>query len=86
MLRKVPRIVRRGKPDEKLDETIEVVAFSNVGDVTLSVNGRVIGTKTPDAVRTVVWTDVALEPGLNEIAVEAGGRRDTHLITKTERE
>ena len=86
MLRKVPRVVRRGKPDEKLDETIEVVAFSNVGDVTLSVNGRVIGTKTPDAVRTVVWTDVALEPGLNEIAVEAGGRRDTHLITKTERE
>ena len=86
MLRKVPRVVRRGKPDEELDETIEVVAFSNVGDVTLSVNGRVIGTKTPDAVRTVVWTDVALEPGLNEIAVEAGGRRDTHLITKTERE
>ena len=86
MLRKVPRVVRRGKPDERLDETIEVVAFSNVGDVTLSVNGRKIGTKTPDAVRTVVWTDVALEPGLNEIAVEAGGRRDTHLITKTERE
>ena len=86
MIKKVPRIVRRGKPDEKLDETIEVIAFSNVGDVTLFVNGRKVGTKTPDAVKAVEWKDVALETGLNEIAVEAGGRRDVHLITKTEME
>jgi len=86
MLKKVPRIVRRGKPDEKLDETIEVVAFSNVGDVTLSVNGRVVGTKTPDAVKAVEWKDVALELGLNEITVEAGGMKESHLITKTEME
>lgn len=48
--------------------------------------GRKVGTKRPDAVKAVEWKDVALEKGLNEIAVEAGGRRDVHLITKTEME
>ena len=60
-----------------------VVAFSNVGDVTLSVNGRRIGAKAPDAVRVAEWTGVELRTGLNEIAVEAGGLKDAHLIEKT---
>ena len=78
----MPRILRRGQPDEKLDDKLDVVAFSNVGDVTLTLNGRVVGTKTPDAVKTVEWKDLELDQGLNEIVVEAGGRKDSHLIEK----
>ena len=54
----------------------EVVCFSNVGDVTLKVNGAVIGTARPDSVKSVTFTGVELAPGENEIVVEAGGLRD----------
>lgn len=84
MLRKVPRLVRRSGSDETVrDEAIDVVAFSNVGDVTLSVNGRRIGTKALDAVRVAEWKGVELRTGLNEIVVEAGGLKDAHFIEKT---
>ena len=82
MLKKVPRVFKRGQPDEKVDDRIDVVAFSNVGDVTLAVNGRVVGTKSPDAVKAVEWKGVELADGLNEIVVQAGGLRDGHLMTK----
>ena len=82
MLKKVPRVLRKGKPDEKIDDKIDVVAFSNVGRVTLSVNGRVVGSRDPDAVKTVEWKGLELDPGLNEIVVEAGGLIDRHFITK----
>lgn len=84
MLRKVPRLVRRpGSGETVRDEAIDVVAFSNVGDVTLSVNGRRIGAKAPDAVRVAEWKGIELRTGLNEIVVEAGGLKDAHLIEKT---
>ena len=56
---------------------VEVVAFSNAGDVTLAVNGKVVGTKTPDEVKTVRWQGVALVPGENRIEVTAGGRKES---------
>lgn len=49
-----------------------VVGFSNVGAVRLTVNGREIGVKDPDEVKTVVWKDVLLEEGANEIRLESG--------------
>ena len=54
-----------------------VMAFSNVGDATLTVNGRRVGTVSPDETMTATWDGVALAEGENEIAVEAGGRRAT---------
>ena len=59
------------------DPAARVVAFSNVGAVTLFVNGEKIGTQTPDDVRMVVFDDVRLSPGANEIRIEAGGLVDT---------
>ena len=63
----------------------EVVSFSNVGDVTLKVNGESVATATPDSVKSVTFTGVQLTPGENEIVVEAGGLRDSTLWTLQER-
>ena len=54
--------------------TVNVMAFSNVGDVTLSVNGRIVGVAKPDRVRTCCWRDVPLSMGLNHVEVRAEGR------------
>ena len=53
--------------------TATVLAFSNVGAVTLAVNGRTVGEEEPNEVRTVLWRGVPLEKGKNEIRVSAGG-------------
>lgn len=55
-------------------ELVTVMGFSNVGAVTLKVNGRIVGTQNPDEVKSVVWNDVSLIPGVNEIELLAGGR------------
>ena len=49
-----------------------VLAFSNVGAVTLSVNGRKVGTQVPDCVKTVFWRNVPLALGTNTIEIAAG--------------
>ena len=55
------------------NETVNVMGFSNVGEVRLSVNGKAVGTLMPDDVRTVVFRNVRLEPGENAVALESGG-------------
>ena len=55
------------------NSTATVLGFSNVGAVTLTVNGRVVGVKEPDAVKTVLWEDVPLAMGRNEVTLAAGG-------------
>lgn len=50
-----------------------IVGFSNVGDVTLFVNGVELGTKSPDAVKVVEWRDVPLKPGENLIELRSAG-------------
>ena len=52
-----------------------VMAFSNVGRVNLTVNGRSVGVCEPDCVKSCIWRDVRLEPGLNRVSIAAGGRR-----------
>ena len=49
-----------------------VLAFSNVGPVTLTVNGQCVGTKEPDGAKGVLWENVPLRTGDNEIEVVAG--------------
>jgi len=44
-------------------EKVDVMGFSNVGDVTLFVNGKKVGTMTPDNVCTVEWKGVPLQEG-----------------------
>lgn len=54
-------------------ENVPVTVYSNVGDVTLSVNGQPLGTVRPDAFRCAKWANVALRPGENIVEARAGG-------------
>lgn len=55
---------------------VDVMGFSNVGEVELLVNGVVIGRRMPDDVRTVEWNDVMLRNGTNTIELRAGKLTD----------
>ena len=61
---------------ERMTETTNalatVMAFSNVGRVKLFVNGKLYDEKEPDSIHTVLWEDVPLDDGVNEIQVRAG--------------
>ena len=57
-------------------DRVTVVGFSNVGAVTLRVNGVEVGTKEADEVRSVSWDGVKLAEGANEIELSAGGLTD----------
>ncbi len=56
---------------------VDVMGFSNVSNVTLFVNGKTVGTQTPDGVCTVEWKGVALREGWNVIELKAGGLSDS---------
>ena len=56
----------------KVGERFTVTGFANCGPVSLSVNGRSLGTKEPDAVKTVVWRDVNFDVGVNVVELRAG--------------
>ena len=58
---------------EATDAKTDVMGVSNVGMVTLVVNGREIGTQTPDSIRIVMWSGVELAPGRNIVELRAGG-------------
>ena len=55
----------------------DVVVFSNLkAPVELSVNGKVVGSKTPDAFMTVEFKSVGLASGKNDIVVTCCGRKE----------
>ena len=56
---------------------VNVMGFSNVGDVTLYINGKEIGMQKPDSVCTVEWKGVELQEGYNVIELKAGGLADS---------
>ena len=64
------------------NETVTVLGFSNLGDVTLTVNGRTIGTKKPNDVKTVLWESVPLSIGRNVVSLSAGGRESKAVWTR----
>lgn len=53
---------------------VTVLGFSNIGDVRLQVNGRDCGLRAPDDACGVIWKDVRLDSGHNDIRLESGGR------------
>lgn len=64
--------------------TIEV--YSNLSEVSLSVNGKSYGTKHPDPIRKMVWK-VNLKDGVNDIEATgktAGGPVNDHLLVNYE--
>ena len=52
----------------------DVLVFSNVGEVTLKVNGKVVGSRKSDRVNRVNFAAVPMAKGENLIEVSAGGR------------
>ena len=52
-------------------DKVMVRGFSNVGVVTLVLNGEPYGTLEPDAVKTVTWRDVPLVRGVNVIELRS---------------
>ena len=67
---------------ETMNTTTTVLAFSNAGAVTLTVNGRDGGTLTPDAVHAVCWHEVPLAPGKNDIVVSVRGQTVSSELTR----
>ena len=51
---------------------VDVLGFSNVGEVGLYVNGDKIGSAKPDSVKKVEWKGVRLKQGCNVIELRAG--------------
>ena len=70
---------------ERMAETANtaatVVGFSNCGDVTLVVNGKVVGAKAPDSVKVVKWESVPLADGENVIELRVGERAVSRRIS-----
>jgi len=64
------RNVERTKPETT------VRAFSNSGPAELFVNGKSYGKSYPDEVNVIVWENVILSEGNNEIVVKNRQRRD----------
>lgn len=59
------RNVNRVKP------VTEVQVFSNCGEITLKVNGKIVGKMQPDKLKICVFKNVQLNPGENKIEVTA---------------
>ena len=62
-----------GRFDVAPGRDVDVLVFSNIGTVTLEVNGKIVGEKAPDEVKSCLWRGIRLAPGVNSIAVRAGG-------------
>ncbi len=60
---------RRSTP--RTEAQTEVKAYSNGGEVTLTVNGQTVGAAKPDDVHICHWPNVTLKPGKNQVEVVA---------------
>ena len=54
---------------ERTERVTDVKVFTNLSHATLYVNGEKIGRKSKDALNRIVWKDVSLKEGKNEIRV-----------------
>lgn len=64
------------------NETLTVMGISNLGPVTLRVNGTDCGTARPTSACGVFWEKVPLKPGPNQIELSAGAHVRTAVWTR----
>jgi beta-galactosidase len=67
--------------NEREEAVTPVKVYSNAAEVTLRVNGQVIGTQAVDDLKIAQWAEVTLSPGENIIEVEA--TRDGQVLSDT---
>ena len=61
------------RAEQTTNAVATVIGFCNRGPVTLTVNGRRVGTHKPDEVKVVRWEDVELKLGENVLELSAEG-------------
>ena len=68
----------------ELKETcVPVLAFANVGPVTLKVNGEVVATRESDETACVRFDSVRLKAGANQLELSGGGQTASAIWTVT---
>ena len=78
----VLHLVGSRTPQGTTNEMLNVLGFSNVGDVELRVNGESIGRRTPDVAKAVLWEKVPLSLGTNHITLVAGGLAASNFFVR----
>ena len=67
-------------------EKVDVKVYTNLPAVTLFVNGKELGTEANNGNGTVLFRDVALEPGENRLKVVSGDLADSLIFERVETE
>lgn len=62
---------------KRLYAKTDIKVYSNQAKVTLYLNGKGIGTQSPDAYKMIVWKDVILKKGINKVEASAEGITQT---------
>lgn len=60
---------------ERTDATVQVKVYSNLNENTLYVNGKKIGKQKKDSLNRIVWQNVLLNKGENQIRVEGKSKK-----------
>lgn len=61
---------------KRAERVTPIKVYSNVGSVTLKVNGVTIGTRKPNDMKIAIWNNVTLKEGENTIVITAGKHKD----------
>lgn len=66
---------------EREDSLTDVIVFTTAPSARLYVNGKLVGTQKADSYATVIWKDVVLSPGANEVVVRTSVGEDSAIWT-----
>lgn len=70
-----PMLYLAGRHNIERNKTEQtVMAFSNLAEAELFVNGKSVGKKKPDSCAVIKWENVVLKPGDNELRVVSVGK------------
>ena len=69
--------------NERKDSVCQVKAYTNLDELSLFVNGKLIGKKKKDKINRVIWDDIILTKGKNTIEVR-GKKGKQNLVDKCE--
>ena len=66
---------------EREEPLTDVIVFTTAPSAKLYVNGKLVGSQKTDAYSTVIWKDVALAGGANEVVVKTAHGDDSAVWT-----